>query len=377
MDQGRMSGGTTARHTAFAAHSQHVITCLQFDDDKVVTGSDDTLIHVHDIKSGELRQELRGHESGVWCLQYEGNILVSGSADRSVRVWDLNSGQWQHVLRGHAAAVRCLQIRMKEKPRTDTDPRDVEDATTIQHHPLIISGSRDGQVRVWRLPKNEDDDRHENLEHHGLQDNPYFVRALCGHTETVRHLAGSGDMLASCSDDSTVRIWHVGTGELHHVLTGHSQRVSAIVVDDERNRIVSASLDSRVKVWDLQTGSCVFTLQGHELPVRFLALHREHLSSADDTTIWTWNLETGDRLQKLAIDARHVWGLQLDATRTIWGGSTAVHMQDRRTVESTCLISGLNSVWQVKSDEQRCVAAVQRGDETYVEIFSFDAAQGS
>lgn len=78
------SGKVKPGHVAFAAHPRHVITCLQFDDDKIITGSDDTLIHIYDTKTGQLRKALGGHEGGVWALQYEGNILVSGSTDRTV-----------------------------------------------------------------------------------------------------------------------------------------------------------------------------------------------------------------------------------------------------------------------------------------------------
>ncbi|CAJ0643944.1 7272_t:CDS:2 [Entrophospora sp. SA101] len=36
------------------------------------------------------------------------------------------------------------------------------------------------------------------------------------------------------------------------------------------------------------------------------------------------------------------------------------------------LLTGL-SVWQVKFDEQMCVAAVQKNSETWFEIFDFNA----
>ena len=372
MDQGWMSRETRPRQTAIAAHQQHVITCLQFDDDKVITGSDDTLIHVHDMKSGELRNELQGHESGIWCLQYEGNVLVSGSADRTIRVWDISSGRCQHVLQGHIATVRCLQILMPVKTMIKTDARDSDDAAMVREplRPLIISGSRDGELRVWLLPPITDGHQ-ENPEFHESNDNPYFMRALFGHSQTVRYIAAAEDTLVSGSDDSTLRVWRVSTGELYHVLTGHSQRVSAVILDDERSRVISASLDSQIKVWDLNNGSCMFTLRGHELPIRFLALHGEHLASADDTKISTWSLETGNHLKRLAVEAGHISGLQLDATKTIWGGNTSVMMQDTRTGECTCLLSDLNEIWQVKCDARRCVAAVQRSEVTYIEVCNF------
>ncbi len=104
------SGKVKPGHVAFAAHPRHVITCLQFDDDKIITGSDDTLIHVYETKTGKLLKKLEGHEGGVWALQYHENTLVSGSTDRSVRVWDIAKGICTQTFFGHTSTVRCLQI---------------------------------------------------------------------------------------------------------------------------------------------------------------------------------------------------------------------------------------------------------------------------
>ena len=52
-------------HLAFRAHDRHVVTCLQFDTDKILTGSDDTNINVYDTKTGALKATLEGHEGGM------------------------------------------------------------------------------------------------------------------------------------------------------------------------------------------------------------------------------------------------------------------------------------------------------------------------
>ncbi|KAI8892571.1 hypothetical protein BC833DRAFT_662284, partial [Globomyces pollinis-pini] len=77
------------RQISFPGHGTHVVTCLQFDGDKIISGSDDRTIHIYDTKLGELITRLEGHEGGVWALQYWQNILVSGSTDRTVRVWNM------------------------------------------------------------------------------------------------------------------------------------------------------------------------------------------------------------------------------------------------------------------------------------------------
>ena len=75
------------KKTSFPAHGESVVTCLHFDDEKIITGSDDQTIQMYDIQKGALSARFEGHEGGVWALQYWNTTLVSGSTDRTVRVW--------------------------------------------------------------------------------------------------------------------------------------------------------------------------------------------------------------------------------------------------------------------------------------------------
>jgi F-box and WD-40 domain protein CDC4 len=71
------------KHIRFPGHAsptgQGVVTCLQFDDDKIISGVDDRVINIYATKTGQHLSTLRGHEGGVWALQYIGNTLVSGT----------------------------------------------------------------------------------------------------------------------------------------------------------------------------------------------------------------------------------------------------------------------------------------------------------
>ncbi|KAK5014056.1 SCF ubiquitin ligase complex subunit cdc4, partial [Cryomyces antarcticus] len=116
-----MMEDTQPQHLAFRAHDRHVVTCLQFDTDKILTGSDDTSINVYDTKTGASRRKLEGHEGGVWALQYDGDTLVSGSTDRSVRVWDIKTGKCLQIFQGHTSTVRCLVILKPTKIGTNAD----------------------------------------------------------------------------------------------------------------------------------------------------------------------------------------------------------------------------------------------------------------
>ncbi|KXH48389.1 WD domain-containing protein [Colletotrichum nymphaeae SA-01] len=367
------SGKVKPGHVAFAAHPRHVITCLQFDEDKIITGSDDTLIHVYDTNTGKLRKKLEGHEGGVWALQYEGNMLVSGSTDRSVRVWDIEKGLCTQVFYGHTSTVRCLQILMPTENGKGHDGKPI----MMPPKPLIITGSRDSQLRVWRLPEVGSRRYIQTGPPANDADCPYFIRTLSGHTHSVRAISAHGDTLVSGSYDSTVRVWRISTGESLHVLHGHSQKVYSVVLDHERNRCISGSMDSLVKIWDLNTGACLHTLEGHSLLVGLLDLRDERLvSAAADSTLRIWDPENGKCKNVLTAHTGAITCFQHDGRKVISGSEKTVKMWDIRTGECVQdLLTDLSGVWQVKFDQRRCVAAVQRDSLTYVEILDFGAVR--
>ena len=356
------------RHLAFKAHQRHVVTCLQFDTDKIITGSDDTNINVYDTKTGALRARLEGHEGGVWALQYEGNVLVSGSTDRSVRVWDIKRGVCTHVFQGHTSTVRCLVILMPVVVDTTSDGQPV----LMPKEPLIITGSRDSNLRVWKLPKDGDPSFMQAGPSQDETDCPYFVRALTGHHHSVRAIAAHGDTLVSGSYDFNVRVWKISTGATVHRLQGHAQKVYSVVLDHERNRCISGSMDNLVKVWSLDTGTVLYNLEGHSSLVGLLDLQRGRLvSAAADSTLRVWDPETGHCKSVLSAHTGAITCFQHDGQKVISGSDRTLKMWNVKTGEFVRdLLTDLSGVWQVKFDERRCVAAVQRNNLTYIEVSS-------
>lgn len=364
-----MKDDTRPKHIAFRAHQRHVVTCLQFDTDKILTGSDDTNINVYDTKTGALRSRLEGHEGGVWALQYEGNQLVSGSTDRSVRVWDIEKGRCTHVFQGHTSTVRCLVIL---KPTQIGETLDGE-PIMMPKEPLIITGSRDSSLRVWKLPKASETKSTIQAESGHDQDNlehKWFVRVLNGHNHSVRAIAAHGDTLVSGSYDCTVRVWKISTGEVTYKLQGHSSKVYSVVLDHARNRCISGSMDNIVKVWSLETGQCLFNLEGHTSLVGLLDLsHGRLVSAAADSTLRIWDPENGQCKSTLCAHTGAITCFQHDGQKVISGSDRTLKMWNVKTGEFVKdLLTDLSGVWQVKFNERRCVAAVQRDNMTYIEV---------
>ena len=64
-------------------------------------------------------------------------------------------------------------------------------------------------------------------------------------------IAIHGNLIASGSEDRTIKIWNASTGELQSTLTGHSGSVFSVAFSKDGTRLVSGSADKTVKIWSV------------------------------------------------------------------------------------------------------------------------------
>ena len=69
-----------------------------------------------------------------------------------------------------------------------------------------------------------------------------------GHTAAIRCLKADSQKIVSCSDDKTIKIWDIETGERYVTLKNHSDGVTCLQFNDYY--ILSGSYDRTIKLWD-------------------------------------------------------------------------------------------------------------------------------
>ena len=85
-------------------------------------------------------------------------------------------------------------------------------------------------------------------------DNEIELFLITGHTRTVRTLAYSTQLpiIASGSDDNTVKIWDRVTGEHKITLNGHTDGVTTVAFSHDGNTLASGSHDGTVLFWEIR-----------------------------------------------------------------------------------------------------------------------------
>jgi hypothetical protein len=92
-----------------------------------------------------------------------------------------------------------------------------------------------------------------------------IAATLTGNTYGVTSVAFSPDgrLLASGSDDRTIKLWEVASGSLVRTLSGHTSYVTSVAFSPDGRLLASGSNDETIKLWDVASGSLVRTLTGH------------------------------------------------------------------------------------------------------------------
>ena len=229
---------------------------------------------------------------------------MGGRSPTSARLDDDHWAKWRWILRRLLVSVFCFAILELVCLAQATAPLpDGAIAVLGSKMPTAMQFSPDG---AWLAIGTREGIELRKCADLGL------VRLFVGHTSYIRSVAFSQDsrILASGSDDKTIRLWDVETGQKLDTFAGLEGVVRSIAFSPDGMTLASVvkmdfSDTRKIKLWDVETGQELHTLGSFEDPVRSIAFSPDgrwltaSFVSYDgliDGIMRLWDVQTGQEL---------------------------------------------------------------------------------
>lgn len=313
---------------------------------------------------------LAGHTDSVYCLQFDEEKIITGSRDRTIRVWDINNFTCKRVIGG--PNVKPTQgpkvLRTVDYPDFHLATASVNGTAygdTIYHTPptyhdasilclqydeqILVTGSSDSDLIVWDV-------------------NTYQpIKRLKRHSGGVLDVALDAKHIVSCSKDSRIIVWDRETYEPRGELSGHRGPVNAVQLRGKY--LVSASGDGIARLWDLEAMRLIKQFDAKErglAAVEFSEDMRYVLAGGNDTITYKFEIETGREVAQFTGHSQLVRSLWLDSqnNRVVSGSyDLDLRVYDFTTGEEIWRAEEWTTSWMLaaKSDYRRIVATSQDG----------------
>ncbi|GFP83924.1 F-box-like/WD repeat-containing protein tbl1xr1 [Phtheirospermum japonicum] len=242
-------------------------------------------------RNGELISTLNKHKGPIFSLKWnkKGDYLLSGSVDKTAIVWDVKTADWKQQFDFHSA------------PALDVDWRNNVSFATCSTDSMIYV-SKVGENRPIKAFAGHEIDRGLKVFKHILPPLIMDKEVIMGEVNAIKW-DPTGSLLASCSDDSTAKIWSMKHDNCLLDLKEHTKEIYTVRWSptgpgtNNPNRqlvLASASFDATIKLWDVDVGGLLHSLDGHRDPVYSVAFspNGEYLASGSlDKCMHIWSVK--------------------------------------------------------------------------------------
>nr|KJB47107.1 hypothetical protein B456_008G011600 [Gossypium raimondii] len=259
------------KHTLCGHQKPVLIVSWSPDDSQILTCGQDEVIRRWDVSSGECLHVYEKTGVGLISCGWfpDGRGIFAGMTDKSICLWDLDGRDlecWkgQRTLRISDMAITddgkriisvCRESAILLLDREAKFDRLIEEVDMITSFSL----SKDNKFLLVNLMNQE-------IHLWSIEGDPKLISEYKGHKRTrfvIRSCFGGLDQsfIASGSEDSQVYIWHRCSGELLLALPGHSGAVNCVSWNPGNlHMLASASDDGTIRIWGLDR----FNLKGGE-----------------------------------------------------------------------------------------------------------------
>lgn len=225
--------------------------------------------------------------------------------------------------------------------------------------------------------------------------NGKLTATLSGHLAGIWSLGLSpnGKMIASGSEDKTVKLWNLETRELICTLAKRADPIHSVAFSPDGKILACGGFNPykspegktrSIYLWNPDTGELISTLSGHSLRIDSLAFSPDNrilVSHSYDKTIKIWNLETGERSHTITTNSEYTGTVAItpDGQNLVSSGAGGIKIWDLATGELLRIFAKSNIVsedlhirtFAISSDGK----TVASDDHTSILIWDFDTGE--
>ena len=266
--QARRDESSMVRH-----HGIVSVVAISGDSKYIVTGSDDCSIMVWGYRNRRFKFDMKGHTSQITSIALGKDLknFITGSDDQSLRFWNFENRNQQFELGKHNSKITAIALNSEET--------------------LVIVGYEDSTIKLWDVPTEDE----KNTENNTNFKNKLYSGELKGHRAKVTSVALSkdGKLIASGSDDTSVKIWHLSSKREECTLISHTKKVNSVAFTNDGKSVISASDDNTVKFWNIEARREEFFFRhaGRVTSVAVTWNDKYIVSGSADMTMRVWNLK--------------------------------------------------------------------------------------
>ncbi|CAD26538.1 putative WD-repeat protein [Encephalitozoon cuniculi GB-M1] len=267
------------------------------------------------------------HDEAIMSLSISGDFLMTGSRDKKAILWKISLRDAEN---GQEKSLSLKMINTLENSLGGIN------GCVLGASIFVLVGS-DQILQIWDYRDNVFMERIHDKEINGVEINE------------------ERKLIATCSQDKNAKILDF-EGRVLHVLSGHTKGVWCVSFG--KNLMATCSADTTVKIWKIETFECTGTLSGHRsavLKAQFYRNDEKLVSGCATGEMKVWNVKKKICEMNLDVHRDRVWAFINTPLLITSGNGSIAFFEDDSLEVANSMIEKKNEKEMQAIEVERCL----------------------